>query len=185
MGEDEKGERGREARPPAPPCLKRKTPPDFIRGGGRAGSADSVYCQRRSLHPRPKLPPAAPRQTQTEVGVKPAIEHWHTFTGAGFLRSVQIYMLTSLAVLPACRHEGTADGAFAEEKRIPAKGRGPFFKTPAPIPPRRHTQKYQVNQRPPARSQSARSTPFQVQPPPTHPTQPTRVPTRPPSRMPP
>ena len=116
--------------------LESKTPPD-VRGGGRAGSADLVYCQRRSLHPRPKLPPAAPRQTQTEIGVKPAIEHWHTFTGAGFLRSVQINILTFLVVLPACRHEATPTRCPRGETGYRRKDQGLFFETPFPLPPRR------------------------------------------------
>ena len=135
VGEYGKGEGGRKARPPDPPLPERETAPSR----GQAG-----WLGRLSLLPTPvvspaalQLHPTAPRHTRTVVGVKPTVEHWHAFTGAGFLRSVQINILTFLAVLPTRRHEATPTRCPRGETGYRRKDQGPFFETPSPLPPHR------------------------------------------------
>ena len=113
----------------------------FVGAGGLARQTQSVADAGRFAR-GPTMPPAAPRHTRTVVVVKPTVEHWHAFAGAGFLRSVQIYILTFLAVLPACRHEAPPTGCSRREKGYRRKDRGPFFETPAPLPPRRKPRAY-------------------------------------------
>ena len=137
------GNRKREGRkredvaPPFRPEIEKRPP--IIRGGGRAGSADLVYCQRRSLHPRPKLPPAAPRQTQILDRGQTGDRTLAHLPGCRFFEirpDKHTNLSSSLADVPP---RGNADEVSAGGDRLLEKRPGSFFRNALPPPPPQNT----------------------------------------------